>query len=87
MEETYQKDTMEYQTNVFSGSNDLMEINIPTHIEMIGNECFKECTRLSIISIPTSVIKIRYSCFCVCSSLTLINLPTNVSKIGNGSFK
>ena len=73
--------------NIFSDCHDLQEINIPTTVTSIGNECFDNCRcLLQKIDIPTSVKEIGDKVFSNCWKLRQINIPTTVTKIGNECF-
>ena len=59
---------------------------IPNFVTTIGEECFKDCSKLKEIVIPDSVIKIGKFAFKSCISLRDIYIGSNVRSIGGWAF-
>lgn len=55
-------------------------------IRIIGNNAFRNCSKLNEINIPDSVTEIGENAFYVCKSLTSITIPDSVTEIGYGAF-
>ena len=55
-------------------------------IRIIGNNPFRNCSKLNEINIPDSVTEIGENAFYVCKSLTSITIPDSVTEIGYGAF-
>jgi hypothetical protein len=45
---------------------------------VIGNDCFKECKKLTQIEIPSSVTKIGDRAFIICTSLKFVVIASSV---------
>lgn len=60
--------------------------SIPESVEIIGDQAFKDCSKLTSIEIPQNVNSIGESAFYGCSSLTSIEIPQNVTLIANNAF-
>ena len=70
---------------------DAVELDLPAeyngkNVTSIGNDAFKNCTRLTSIVIPNSVTSIGDKAFSGCSSLTSIEIPNSVTSIGQYAF-
>lgn len=77
-------------TNIYGGTFrnqiNLIDVNLPPTLTIIGNHAFYGCTSLVNINIPKSIITIGESAFAYCSSLNEdINLP-NCTSIGGSAF-
>lgn len=53
----------------------------------IGDNAFRDCTRLTSVTIGNSVTSIGNSAFGACSSLTSITIPDSVTSIGSYAFQ
>jgi len=59
-------------------------ITIPNSVTSIGDEAFRDCTRLARITIPNSVTSIGGGAFANCTSLTSITIPFTTTLVGSG---
>ena len=59
---------------------------IPSGIQIIGEDAFYECSSLTSVSIPDSVTAIGDDAFSFCSSLASASIPDSVAAIGNSAF-
>ena len=64
------------------------EIIVPDYVTSIGEDAFKNCTRLTSVTIPSSVLKIDSSAFENCSNLKTVTFAENsqISSIGECAF-
>lgn len=69
------------------GNQNLLEINIPDNINVIGESAFAECEYLNKVILPKEVLEIRDNAFNACSSLNSITLPKSLRVIGQGNFQ
>ena len=62
-------------------------VAIPTGVESIGENVFRDCHSLTRVTIPDSVTSIYSSAFKDCSSLTSVTIPDSVVYIGEYVFE
>ena len=74
-----------YQTRTECRGSELISINIPDSVTIIGNSAFRG-SRLSSIYIPNSVKVIGCSAFEECYSLKIVVIPVNTIYIGDRAF-
>ena len=55
-------------------------------VTAIGNDCFKDCSRITGITIPESVIRLGDQCFAGCSGITAITIPNSITSWGEYCF-
>lgn len=70
----------------YLNASNITSIEIPEHIQSIGDLAFSDCRRLESITLPNSVMKIGKWAFSDCVSLTSIELPDNLTDIGDSAF-
>ena len=61
-------------------------MDIGEGITIIGNQCFRDCSRLEEVKLPESLTRIGANAFIRCSSLKEITLPEKIRKIGDFAF-
>ena len=59
---------------------------VPQGIQSIGDDAFRECSKLKSVSIPDSVISIGHNAFSQCFRLTNVSIPDSVTSIGDCAF-
>lgn len=59
---------------------------IPEYVNIIGEEAFKNCTKLREISIPHNVKKLGRTCFASCSSLVSVSINSRLPEIPDCAF-
>ena len=69
----------------FAGT-DLKFINIPEHVNKIGNNAFYGCKLLETINIPNNVTEIGNRAFGQCYNLKAITLSNNITEIQDQTF-
>ena len=55
-------------------------------VTALGENAFKECTKLASVTIPSSVTTLGKSCFSGCYSLVTISIPSSVISFGEECF-
>jgi len=63
-----------------------VDVVVPEGVVEIGEEAFKECTRLISVKLPMGVTTIGARAFSKCTSLTHVNLPEGLEEIGALAF-
>ena len=71
--------------DAFNGSK-IVGIDLPTHVNLIGEDAFAYCRSLKRVAMPTSVDTIRKECFHLCIKLTSIDIPDGLRTIPSDSF-
>lgn len=64
----------------------ILAVDIGEGITIIGNQCFRDCSRLEKVKLPESLTRIGANAFIRCSSLKEITLPEKIRKIGDFAF-
>ena len=64
----------------------IIELTIPATVTSIGDEAFKDCSKLANINISDSVTSIGTSAFNGCKALTSITIPEGVTTMGQQAF-
>jgi len=68
------------------GGNEVVDIQLPSNIQKIGNYTFYNCKSLKSISFGSEIHKIGNNAFCNCSSLESITFGDELNRIGSGAF-
>lgn len=71
-------------SNIYEGGNGIIKFD--TRVTSIGDQAFRDCSKLTSITIPNSVTSIGGYAFSFCFSLKSITIPNSVKSIGNGAF-
>ena len=71
---------------VFHDCNNLKSVQLPSHLEDLGEEAFQHCISLEQITLPDSLSAIPRAAFIGCHSLKQLTIPENVKEIGIGAF-
>ncbi len=69
------------------GSTGLRNVQLPSSLEIIGNEAFANCCHLYDINLPDSITVIGDSAFEACSSLKSVQLPASLLRVSYGLFQ
>ena len=72
--------------NAFINCTELISMQLPNTVTIIGNSAFSCCARLSNINIPESVTMIESSAFGLCSQLKNITFPNSLTFLGSSAF-
>ena len=83
---TFEQGTIEI-TEAANGGTQLEEIVFNDDLEILGNNAFRGCTKLTSAVIPNSVTSILNSVFYNCANLENVGpMPPNLTTIVNGAF-
>lgn len=74
------------QVTLISYLGNATSVVIPNKVTRIGNNAFRDCSKLTSISIPNSVTVIGENAFMNCSNITNITIPNSVTDIGSFAF-
>jgi uncharacterized repeat protein (TIGR02543 family) len=72
--------------NIIKANEYIKGIILPSNLESIGNNAFKDCVYLSAVTIPDGVTSIGTGAFENCSALTSIIIPESVTEIKDWAF-
>ena len=72
---------------IFGGCYDVISVEIPNSVSIIGIDAFSECTGLTSVTIPNSVTSIEEHAFYNCIGLTSVVIPDSVENIWEGAFQ
>lgn len=64
----------------------LADIKIPNNVTSIGNDAFKNCTKLTSVIIPNSVTSIGANAFHSCTNLTTVTFEENSTCTSIGTY-
>ena len=67
-------------------TEDLISVNLPNSVTMIGDFAFADCPNLINVTFPNSLTTIGGWIFRGCDSITSITIPDSVTKIEQGAF-
>lgn len=70
----------------FAGVSDLISVDIPESVTMLGERAFESCRNLIDVSLAASITALRPYLFSRCSSLLGISLPDTLARIEDGAF-
>ena len=70
----------------YQDDNKLVQITLPSTLQIIGNDAFSNNASLKSIIIPDGVTEIGNSAFSGCSSLESVTLPKSLIKLGSSAF-
>jgi hypothetical protein len=79
-------DLTEISNDTFSNKWVNLDLSGST-ITSIGDDAFKNFTRLTGVTIPDSVTSIGGSAFYDCTGLTSVNIPNGITSIGSSAFR
>ena len=85
--ETYDihKDT-EIILEAFYNCSNLLSIDIPSKMKIIGAYAFANCMHLKSITIPDGVVEIGKHAFYFCNSLRNVRVPDSIERVKEGAF-
>jgi hypothetical protein len=69
------------------GYSGLTAVNIPNSVQMIGQQCFRNCEDLRSVTIGDSVKQIGTLTFYYCRKLASLTLGSSIDSIGEGAFR
>lgn len=69
-----------------SGRN-VQYVQLPNTLEVIDDECFKNCSKLNDVNIPSNVNRIGKGAFEGCKQLTKMIIPPKINSVGESAFE
>lgn len=78
---------IEVSTDAFARNEKITRVDLPSNLEYIQENLFRDCANLTSVTIPYGVKSIGDGAFMDCLSLTSIELPDSVTSIGTASFR
>ena len=73
-------------TCAYDNCESLVEVTMPSSIEVIRHDAFNSCVNLQKADIPSSVREIGYQAFVNCHKITSVNLPEGIKTIAYNTF-
>ena len=70
----------------FEANYDIVSVQIPESVTLIGEDAFMDCSSLAEVNIPEAVTGIDRGAFVACTSLTEITIPQNVAYVHEEAF-
>ncbi len=70
----------------FRDKGGIRSVSCPSGIEVIGDEAFSGCIRLSDVTLSEGIQSISAKAFDGCTALTSVTLPETVTNIGHAAF-
>ena len=64
----------------------IVEVVLPDGITTIGNQAFRNCSKMESINLPQSITSIGASAFSYCSVLKTVTIPGTVQSMGGSAF-
>ncbi|MBR2968099.1 MAG: leucine-rich repeat protein [Clostridia bacterium] len=79
----------EVEDLVFANQQDIISVELPDTLQIIGNNAFYNCENLTDVSFNYSVelLTIGRGAFNECINLSNITIPSSVTSIGNSAFR
>lgn len=72
----------EVKERAFYRLDNLVSVNVPNSIEIIGNGAFESCKILKKVTLGNNVKEIGEHAFNYCNNLAEINIPDSITKLG-----
>lgn len=72
--------------SAFQNHNEIITIQLPDSLQIIGNGAFEGCTNMHMDSLPAQLIEIGSFAFQYCDELEINRLPTSLQEIRFGAF-
>ena len=70
----------------FEANYDIVSVQIPESVTLIGEDAFMDCSSLAEVNIPEAVTGIDRGAFVACTSLTEVTIPQNVEYVHEEAF-
>ncbi|MBR3094104.1 MAG: leucine-rich repeat protein [Clostridia bacterium] len=72
--------------NTFEGLENVQTVSLPSTLENIGDEAFKDCAALESVTVPEGVLWVGDNAFDGCSALRRVKLPSTLTYLGDHVF-
>ena len=66
---------------------DLISVQFPSSLEIIGEDAFAHCVNLTKIELPDSLLELRDGAFISCDRLQVVQLSSRLQMLGPNAFK
>ena len=70
----------------FEANYDIVSVQLPETVTLIGEDAFMDCSALEEVNIPEAVTGIDRGAFVACTSLTEVTIPQNVAYVHEEAF-
>ncbi|MBQ7829341.1 MAG: leucine-rich repeat protein [Clostridia bacterium] len=74
------------RTRAFAGHNNLISVQIPETVQVIGEGAFEQCKNLESVNLPSKITIIYSYTFSGCEKLKGVEIPAGVYHIGEEAF-
>ena len=74
------------RTRAFAGNNNLISVQIPETVQVIGEGAFEQCKNLESVNLPSKITIIYSYTFSGCEKLKGVEIPAGVYHIGEEAF-
>ena len=75
------------EENCFMGCSNLESVQMPGHLNKMGDQTFSRCKSLKRCVVPEGVKELDYRQFDACESLQEVVLPSTLTAIGDAAFR
>ena len=72
--------------NTCEGLENVQTVSLPSTLEDIGDEAFKDCAALESVTVPEGVLWVGDNAFDGCSALRRVKLPSTLTYLGDHVF-
>ena len=74
------------RARAFAGNNNLISVQIPETVQVIGEGAFEQCKNLESVNLPSKITIIHSYTFSGCEKLKGVEIPAGVYHIGEEAF-
>ena len=74
------------KANAFHGNTDIVNVEMPNTVKLIGDDAFCFCSRIRQITLSGSLKQIGKNAFYYCHDIKALELPASLTSVGDGAF-